>query len=771
MQKSGKHIIQFKFKSKFLLLILLSAILHSCSSTRHLDSNQKLLSKIKVEYKSESIYKDELLSISKQKPNRKLLGFYKLYLGIYNLYYNKPNSKIRNNVGEPPVIFDSSLVYNSTQLMTKYLQNRGYYNANVEASIKKKKKKAIISYNVDAKNQFILSRSSHKINDPTIKSLYNKNIENTTLKVGEPFDIELLNKERKRIEKILKNFGYYKFTKEYIQFEADTSNTNNDVRLITKINDKTLFNEYSDSSYSIPHKTYKINKVYVRINYTNQQNTEIKTDTNTVDSISFITVGESTIRRDVLTGLIYVKPGDMYRQDLQDITYRNLASLRIFSYVSITYDQDYESNDEGLVAFIDLNKRKSKSYTIESEGTNNGGNLGINANINFQHNNTFKGAEILNVKLAGGLEAQQLLTEDGDDQNISKILPFNTFEFGPEINLEVPRFLLPIKTTKVSQKGNPRTTFNTSLNFQDRSDYKRNLSKMYISYSWNETKTKKHIIQPIDFSYININLSSGFDSLLQDLDNSFLINSYTDNLIFASLYSFILNTQNSNKLKNHLYLRLNIESAGNLIGLITDTSNLKQNSSGAYLLGGVPYAQYLRSDFDFRYYQNFSYSKLVYRISSGLGIPYGNSSAMPFEKSFYSGGANGIRAWRARQLGPGNLNDSANTIDQIGNMRLEGNIEYRFGITNILEGAAFIDAGNIWNFNQEDSQEETQFKTNRIWRGTALGIGLGIRLNFTFFIFRLDFAAPIKDPAELNPEQIKPQWSNTNLNFGIGYPF
>ncbi len=423
--------------------------------------------------------------------------------------------------------------------------------------------------------------------------------------------------------------------------------------------------------------------------------------------------------------------------------------------------------------YIDLNPRKQKAYTILTEGTNNGGNLGINADLTFLNRNTFRGAELLNVTLSGGIEAQQLLTNQGDERIAGEVLPFNTLEFGPEVSLRVPRFLLPIDMDKFSPRGSPSTTFGISYNFQRRPDFRRNVTKTYISYSWNETPAKTHIITPFDLSYINLDPSPEFEELLEDVNDPFLRNSYTDNLILAFRYSYILNTQLDDKFGNHdFFFRGNIEPAGNLLSLVTNENNLEKNDEGAALIAGTPYAQYVRGDFDFRYYRKFFYNTVVYRFAAGLGIPYGNSSALPFEKSFFAGGANGIRAWLARDLGPGTLNDSIQSnVDQIGNLSLEANVELRFPITDIFEGAAFVDMGNIWNYKQDNSREETQFKLGTAWDGTAIGLGAGLRLNFTFFILRFDFAAPFKDPGKNNPNLLKLYWNETNLNFGIGYPF
>ncbi len=739
----------------------------SCNSTKLLQEDEVLLKKVALKYEGKKVFQEELTSLSKQKGNRRLLGVFKLYLGIYNLYSNRPESKIRQNIGEEPVIFDSTLVKSSMDLMKQHLNNRGYYDSDLRSEVQVKRKKAKLKYLVKANKVYSISNHQMEVADEEVNALLNNIKYRSTLKPGLPFDLDLMNQERSRIVKTLKNHGYYNFNKQFIRFHADTNQSKKTAELKTLISKKNI--PSGDTSISIGHSIYHINEVIVRIN--NEENLNVRQDTILLNQIKLLGVDQSILKPEVLVRSIYLKPGDIYRQKLQDLSYQNLASLRIFSFVSITFQEDPNA-EKGLVSYIDLSTKKRKSFTLQSEGTNNGGNLGLNGTISFQNSNTFRGAEQLNLKLSGGLEVQQLLTdpEASEEAIIGSFLPFNTFEFGPELSLEIPRFLLPIKAEKFSQKSNPRTTFNASYNLQQRPDYKRSVSKVYINYSWNETATKTHIIQPIDLSYIKLDPSAAFQEVLRNIQNPFLRNSYTDNFILAAKYSFILNTQLVNKEKNHFYFRANVETAGN--GLSLFQSSFKEDNEGFSQVAGIRYAQYIRSDIDFRFYQNFEFNKLVYRFSGGLGIPYGNSKALPFEKSFYAGGANGIRAWRARELGPGNLPESASLIvDQIGNMSILANVELRFNITKVIEGAAFVDAGNIWNLNQSDSREDTQFELNSLWRSTAIGPGLGLRLNFTFFIFRLDIATPIKEPASPNPEQFKPRWERSNLNFGIGYPF
>lgn len=750
------------------------SVLYACGPTRHLEKNQHLLTQVKVKSKKNNKLNEELYSLSKQKPNRKFLGLFKIYLGIYNLYYNKEDSKIKDKIGEPPVIYDSTLSATSVKLMNSYLNNRGYYENEVSFEHKLKKKKAKLKYHVSKGKQFTVANLKVIIKDPEIERIYLKDSLNKKVSVGAPFDLELLKNERVRIETLLKNHGYYKFSREYVVFEADTFHQKKSANLRLLIKNVSDKYQLTDSLVEKNHEKYTISDVLVRTNADLREN-NANPDSTQYDSLNFINYGNYEFKESTLNRRITVRPGKLYKVENQENTYSNLSSLGTFSLVSIQYDENYNTNGNDLIAYIDLKPYKQKSMTIQTEGTNNGGNLGVNGNLTFQNKNTFKGAEVLNIRFRGGLEVQQLLTDDEEDLDIGGgFFPFNTFEFGPEVSLEIPRFIIPfVNSNRFSINGNPRTSFNASYNYQERPDYIRKVSSLYIAYSWNETSTKTHIIQPIDLSYIKLNPSPEFASLLANIDNPFLRNSYTDNLILALKYSFILNNQSKNKDKNYIYFRANAESAGNAISAVLDGNGLSQNEDGSYNLLGIRYAQYVRTDLDFRFYQDlYRKTKMVYRVATGIGIPYGNSKAMPFEKSFYAGGANNIRAWRARELGPGALPDSSKSdVDQIGNMQLIGNFEYRFPLSELFEGALFLDAGNIWNVQQEDSRESTEFQFATLWKGTALGLGTGIRLNFSFFILRLDVATPFKDPSEEDPYEIKGRWKQTNLNFGIGYPF
>ena len=327
---------------------------------------------------------------------------------------------------------------------------------------------------------------------------------------------------------------------------------------------------------------------------------------------------------------------------------------------------------------------------------------------------------------------------------------------------------------KFSQRANPKTTINYLLNFQERPEYIRNITKISFGYFWNETKYKKHFINPINYSIIKLRLTSDFKDRILNQNNPFIVNSFTDHFINSSTYTFVYNNQETNKTRNFSFLRFNTEIAGNLLSLYNDLNSSERNANGGYELFGIQYAQFVKADIDYRYYRRTSLTSLVSRISLGIGKPYGNLDVLPFEKSYYGGGANDIRAWQARTLGPGSLPNSLITetiINQIGELKIEGNIEYRFDITKLFEGAVFTDAGNIWLLTTDSQRPNGEIKINRFWQDIAIGVGVGLRLDFNYFLIRFDLAAKLKDPATNRPKRLDLQWKSPTLNLGIGYPF
>ena len=409
--------LPLSFKNTFLLGLVVLFSFTACRPEKHLDAGELLLTDVAIETKGKTKYNDDLKSISKQQPNRKLLGIFRLYLGIHNLFYKKEDSKIKDKLGEPPVIYDSGLSQPSVDLMHRFLNNKGYYEnrVNVEADTQRRwfsvkpSNKVKLKFKIDKGKEYLIASLNQNITDPSINQIVGNARNKSALNVYDPFNLDKLKDERLRIERLMKNNGYYEFSREYILFEADTSQKTKSASITVKIKNPTFNYFNTDSLIEGSHETFQIKNVYVRVE--SQGGAVITEDTTYSDNMIFIGLA-GKYKEKSISRITYLRPGQLFSLKSQEETYRNLSSLRVFSYVNIQYVPDYYSNGNGLNAIITVRPRKQKSITIETEGTNNGGNLGINGAVNFQNNNTVKGAEILNISRSGGLEAQTIFPDE-----------------------------------------------------------------------------------------------------------------------------------------------------------------------------------------------------------------------------------------------------------------------------------------------------------------------------------------------------------------------
>lgn len=756
--------------SSFLFLWVISFfILFSCSPTKTLKPEELFLQKVKIKTDNKKVDKDELFRINKHKPNKKILGIFRFHLGAYNLFYKRVE-KFKENIGEPPAIYDSSITEASTKQMGLYLNNRGFFHNQVSYSTKIKKNKVKLFYDIKTGAPYTINELSYNFKDPSLGGyiLYKK--QNSLIKPGSNFDVDVLDNERERIKKILKERGYFYFSNNYVKYKVDSTIGNNKVNVeLQVLNNKIKTDDNDDFLKEVAHKKYTINNINLFIGKNIKSYNPFEFDTTNYNDITINYLEKLDFKPKMLRHSIDFKPNDTYSIIDQNTTYKHLSELRLFKNISIIYE---ETDSNRLNCNILLTPLQSKSFAIEGIGTNTGGDLGVEGNLIYQNKNLFRGGERLTVKLKGGLEIQRLVSVSVDENEIFGS-PFNTLEFGPEVSLELPRFLLPFHMERFSKRANPKTTLSTTLNFQQRPEYSRNLAQFTFGYFWNETAYKKHFVTPFNISYIKLNLTPEFKTKIEDENNPFLLNSYTDHFISAIQYSYIFNNQELNKIRNFSYFKFNFETSGNLLSSINRlTNNPKNETTGAYEFLGIRYAEYFKTEFDYRHYIKRKSSSFVQRISIGVGKPYGNLNVLPFEKSFFAGGSNGIRAWPARNLGPGSLPDSLrSTVNQIGELKIESNIEYRFDITKIFEGAFFIDAGNIWILNKDEQRPNAEINLNRFYQDLAIGIGTGLRLDFSFFIFRFDLATPIKNPSSASPKEYRIKLKEATVNLGIGYPF
>lgn len=759
--------------------ISISIFLGGCISTKKLKEDQILLNKNVIKSNNNSFNKD-LQALIRQKPNRKILGLFRFHLAVYNMADKGKETKtkawIKRTIGEEPVILDHEATKKSTYQLELFLHNKGYFNAVVEDSTQIKNKKARIYYFVSTKEPYIIKNVEYKSNDKIIYNIILSDKVNSVIKEGDIYDISVLQEERNRITKELQNRGYYNFNKEYIHYTIDSTLGSHQLNILLNIKQ---INEDSKAStnQAEDHKTYKINNVYIQTDYDPTQAQLLsELDTLSYKEYYFLYSADPLkFKPDIIIQSIFIKPKDIYQVNHLENTYKRLSDLGNFKFINISFEQrglDSLSDKYLIDTYIQLTPSNKQALTGEMEWTHNGGDMGITVNGVYRNKNIFRGAEVLEIKLKGALEAQKTFVDTLEKEDQTLYL-FNTFEIGPEVNLYFQQFLFPFKIKSISKYANPQTSLTSSYNLQKRPDYIRKIQNFSFGYNWQESQYKKHYVYPVEINFVKVNLDTTFEKELQGRGDVTLINSFKSHLITNSRWTFIYNTQKLNKNTNFIYFRSNIEFAGNILRLINTLDNSIQNKTGSYLIFGLKYAQYFKPDFDIRYYHIIDKNNtLVYRFNAGIGIPYGNSTVLPFEKSYFAGGTNGIRAWRTRTLGPGSYKDY--TTDQTGDIKLEANIEYRGNIFRLLEGAIFADAGNIWLRNKDESRIGGKFEADKFLGEIAVGAGIGLRLNFNFFIFRIDGAVPIKDPSQ----PIGDRWVYDKIalksiifNFAIGYPF
>lgn len=798
-------------------LLLISS---SCSPVRKLKEGEYLLRSYKLQGKEIALRKEELKSYVRQKPNRKLFGIWPLNLQIYNLVnqekfiprYEKRKQRraeqnaqraIRNeanlrkgkrrirqkkeypfslarwllNIGEAPVIYDSALTRRSSRQLELYLINQGYFQAKVrDTMISHRRKRADVSYFLQTGPAYSFGKIDFEIADEIIADLVKSDRNNSLIQTNEPYVTDKLDAERDRITDFLKEHGYYSFVKNYISYSADSSVGDHRVNILVEIaNPIVRVPGFIDSTREVRHKRYKINDIYVVGNYNLRPDTSQRSDTLYFDNIHYISTGILRFKPKAIKPAIFIQRGDLYNKQLAYRTYRRIADYRSFKYINVQFKPAGSDTSDLLNCEIQVSPLSRQSFTLQAQATNTQGNIGVAGDFIYQNRNFFRGLELLEIKLNAGLEVQRLASSEKENHNIQEFLPFNTLLLGPELSLQFPKLIWPFKKI---QGANHKTRIVNSFNYQDRPDYKRSLFNLSFGYSWKPSLQTTLIFNPAEINFVNVSLGENFEKLLNESNNLFLKNSFTSQFITSAKVSWLFSNQKVGQRKNFLYAQYNLESSGMLFQSSRKLfANPAQDDQGKYLVLGTRYSQFARFDADLRYYHYLSKkSSWAYRFILGLGIPYGNSDVMPFVRSFFAGGANDLRAWQARSIGPGSFRDSlGRRYDLIGDIKLAGNIEYRLHIYKLFETAFFVDAGNVWLRKPDPALKNGEFSFQRFYREIALGAGIGLRLNFDYFIIRMDAAHPLHDPSF----EIGERWislhqlmlSRLNFNLGIAYPF
>lgn len=776
------------FNATSFILLLGIVFLSSCNSTKFVPEGKYLLNKVTVKIDNSSIKREDIKTYVRQKENLKILGALKFHLWVYNLSSVKRENGWLKSIGEAPVIYEQIQAQRSKDQLQIYLKNKGYYNATIRDTLAygSNEKKVNLVYTIETGWPYLVRKYTYLLQDENLREVILNDSINQLLKPGDIFDLDVLNDDRQRIARTFQNAGYYKFTEDFISYTADSNLYKHQVDLIINIDDASSVN---DSSNLVPHQKYKIRNFLINPSFKTPDLTgnltEQQVDTLIVNDYIYTYSGKLKYKPGLFSNINRMRDSTYYSLQNTEKTYRALSRLKQFKFITIGFleTNSFAGDSTPLLdCRIQLSPLPRQNFSVDIEGTNSSGNLGVAGNFNFQHRNVFGGAEVFDLQLRGARERQQTFINNS-------MLDFNTRELGIESSLTFPKFLSFISGKHMFNFQIPETKLTVGYNYQSRPDYTRTITNFKFGYNWKTSAYQFHTLNVVDFNYVILSaLNPAFIVLIQDL---YIKSSFTDHLILASNYSWMYNTQSINKRENYKYFRFNFESSGNLLSLYSGLINknktefldtiTNQMSTYSEILN-TRFAQYFKSDLEYRYgYMIDKLSSLVGRAFVGIGVPFGNFNVLPFEKKYFTGGANGIRAWQVRSLGPGTYKPFINPDkpyypNQSSDIKLEANLEYRFKLFWLMEGALFLDAGNIWAINGNDNRTGAVFKMNEFYRQIAVGTGLGLRFDFTFFLFRLDLGIKMRDPSLAVSKRFIPgnypiTGDQLNLSFAIGYPF
>lgn len=769
-------------------MVLLAVLVWGCRSTRHVPQGQYLLESVDVVVDDTvDVDREELRNYLRQQPNHKVLGFARLQLATYNLsgsdttkWYNRWLRRL----GQPPVIYDHDLTEASRRQLYQAMVNKGYMSADVEVDTvaRPDKRKMSVTYKVHPGEAHRISSMDYEIADSAVARVVMSDSMSFTLRPGDKLDRNALDAERTRITERLRDYGYYGFSKEYINFVADTAENSLDVDLTLVVRAPKTAQGVADVLQ--PHRKYEINRV-VFVTGAQQGAESLKSLGPEADTVNYkdITViyanDDHYLLPSALEEKCYLHRDRMYSARDVDRTYEALTQLGIIK--SINIDMVPVGRVDGierLDAYIYLTRNKKQGVTLELEGTNSEGDFGFGVGLAYQHRDLARRSNLLTAKFRVNYESLS--------GNLSNLINDRYTEYATEVGITFPKFMFPLLSRQFKQRIKASTEFALSFNYQERPEYTRIIAGGAWKYKWATRDNRvRRTWDLVDVNYVYLPEST-IDFINQIApSNPLLRYSYEDHFIMRTGYTYhrtnkrIASTQlRRYSLQPSVYtLRASAETAGNLLYAISSLSG-EHRKEGVYTLFGIQYSQYAKAEVDYSYTRNYNdRHSLAFHAGFGIGVPYGNSRVLPFEKRFYAGGANGVRGWSVRTLGPGSF-DSKNSvtdfINQCGDIRLDLSVEYRAKLFWVFEGAAFIDAGNVWTIHNYENQPGGMFRFNTFWKQIAMAYGVGLRLDFSYFLLRFDLGVKAYNPATGQERWpiIHPRWKrDTSFHFSVGYPF
>ncbi len=782
--------MRFRLRNKVLAVGAATAVtlLAACNSARHVEEGHYLLDRVEVEVAdyASSVDGREMQPYLRQQPNHRMLWSAKWQLGIYNLS-GKDTTKWINRflrkIGEAPVVYDSALTAQSVNQLTRALENKGYLSARVEADTvaDADKRKMSVNYRLFPGRPHRIRNIQYSFPTDSLRELVMADSAHFTVRPGDNLDLSLLESMREEISRHLRNRGYFAFTKEYITFNADTTEGSLDVDLTMTV--RPPYVRPGSMQTLDDHREYFVRSIRVITDYNPAVDTDITSiaaqDTLAYKDMEIFYGNKRYLRPSVLYENCFLRVGRPYREADVNRTYQALSRLNILKFINVRFVPAMSDGRTGLLdAYILLTRGKSQSVAFELEGTNSEGDLGVAAAITYSHRNVGKGSETLTAKVRGAYESIS--------GKIDGFIHDRYMEYSADLGLDFPKFKAPFLKESFKRRVMATTEFNMSLNYQERPEYSRIIATAGWGYRWMERRTRnRHTFTLIDVNYVYLPEST-IDFLDQIApDNPLLRYSYEDHFIMRMGYSFYHTNKRreapwSRQMQQNVYtIRVNAEVAGNLLfGLNSIFNHRSDFRRNPYKIFGIRYSQYFKAEADYGAFHIFDRrNSLAWHIGLGIGIPYGNSTILPFEKRFYGGGANGVRGWAVRTLGPGSFDGSnsvSSFINQCGDIRFDASVEYRAKLFWVVELGLFVDMGNIWTIHDYPNQPGGMFRFNTFYKQLAASYGAGIRLDFSYFLLRLDLGMKAHNPARGQEPWplIHPKWSrDSSLHFSIGYPF
>ncbi len=759
--------------------LALLLLLTSCSVSKFIPDGSHLLDRVEVVSDTKAVKPSEVSGYVRQYPNNRWFSTVKVPLYIYSLS-GLDSTKWRNRfvrkLGDAPVIYDETLAQRSATDIKRALQNKGYMRASVEVQKQVVKKRMKVTYLLHTGPRYAVRNIAYDWQDPQMEDLIQQSFQ-WNLRAGMPFDVNLLNTERQRVTAFLQSNGYYKFHKDYITFTADTTLNAMTVDLTLHLLPYTKENEKTS------HPKYTIDRIRV---FTDFDLSKALTGgrLQTYDSIRYEGLDiyyrkKIPLRPNVLANSVYMASGEPYNEQKAQSTQNAFSRLGALRYTDIRFDEkpSGQSANPQLDCYVLLTRNKQNSISAELEGTNSSGDLGAAASVSFQNKNLFKGSELFTFKLRGAYEAVTGLQGYTNE---------NYTEYGAEASINFPRFLFPFLSKDFRKHIRATSEVDIQYNSQNRPEFSRRVASVSWSYKWSSKRNMQHKVDLIDLNYVYMPwISPTFKkNYLDSVSNQNAILKYNyENLFIMKIGYGVSYHSGGASLRtatgNSYFVRFSAETAGNALYGLSHLFGNKRGTDGQYTIANIAYAQYVKGDIDYaKSFRIDSKNSIVFHTAIGVAYPYGNSSVLPFEKRYFSGGANSVRGWSVRRLGPGKFAGNDRNIDfinQSGDIKLDLNLEYRTHLFWKINGALFVDAGNIWTIREYEEQPGGAFHFDTFYKQIAMSYGMGIRFDFDYFILRFDGGMkalnPVYDGRDRYPI-LKPSLDRDfAFHFAVGYPF